>query len=197
MGDLSVPTDEFNETLYKAVKTPKSITLTEIMEQIQDGLIMEFGVASGESLRYIADHTLRHVYGFDSFDGLPEAWNALPAGAFKCKVPENLPGNVTLVQGLFQESIPLFLRGQLREKVALMHIDCDLYSSTKCILDHFKYFFQNGSIIIFDELVDYNGNDWKNHEFKAFAEFLVQTEYEWEYIGRWQNPHQAIFKLKM
>jgi len=197
VGDLSVPTDEFNENLYKAVKFSKGMNLTEVMEQIKDGLIMEFGVAEGESLRYFADHTKRHIYGFDSFDGLPEAWNNLPKGHFRCKVPEDIPGNVTLVQGVFQESIPLFLRGQKREKVALMHIDCDLYSSAKFVLDSFKYFFQDGSIIIFDEFIDY-GKDriWKDHEFKAFAEFLVQTEYNWECIGRWKD-YQAIFKLRM
>lgn len=196
MGDLSVPSDEFNEKLYRSVKESKTINLTQVMEEVKEGLIMEFGVASGESLRYIADHTRRLVYGFDCFDGLPESWNGLNPGHFACKPPENLPGNVELVQGLFQETIPLFLRGQKREKVALMHIDCDLYSSTKCILDHFKYNFQDGSIIIFDELIDYGVNEWKNHEFKAFAEFLVQTEYDYECLGKW-HVHQAIFKLKL
>ena len=84
MGDLSVPSDEFKEKLYRSVKESKTFTLTETFEQIQEGLIMEFGVASGESLKYIADHTKRQVYGFDSFKGLPEAWNGLAVGHFDC-----------------------------------------------------------------------------------------------------------------
>ena len=47
------------------------------------GIALEFGVASGNTLRTIAARGGREVYGFDSFDGLPEAWlNGMPAGAF-------------------------------------------------------------------------------------------------------------------
>src|SRR6185312_8949753 len=47
----------------------------------RDGLCVEFGVGTGGSLRKIAEHC--YVYGFDSFNGLPEDWrNRFPVGYF-------------------------------------------------------------------------------------------------------------------
>src|SRR5688500_7101450 len=39
-----------------------------------DGLIMEFGVYRGASLRKIARRCTVDVHGFDSFEGLPDDW---------------------------------------------------------------------------------------------------------------------------
>jgi hypothetical protein len=42
-----------------------------------DGLVMEYGVASGHTINQIADgFPHRTVYGFDSFQGLPEDWTS-------------------------------------------------------------------------------------------------------------------------
>ena len=41
-----------------------------------DGLWLEFGVSTRGSLAVIAEQTHAHVYGFDSFEGLPEDWYA-------------------------------------------------------------------------------------------------------------------------
>tara|TARA_R110002073_G_scaffold191088_1_gene349759 strand:+ start:234 stop:617 length:384 start_codon:yes stop_codon:yes gene_type:complete len=38
------------------------------------GLFLEFGVASGASINFIAANTDTTVHGFDSFQGLPEDW---------------------------------------------------------------------------------------------------------------------------
>jgi hypothetical protein len=51
------------------------------------GLILEFGVFSGNSINIIADKfPLRTIYGFDSFEGLPEEWErddkGFPLGFF-------------------------------------------------------------------------------------------------------------------
>jgi hypothetical protein len=37
----------------------------------QDGLLLEFGVANGDSIRHLAARTSRTIHGFDSFEGLP------------------------------------------------------------------------------------------------------------------------------
>ncbi len=44
-----------------------------------DGLILEFGVASGRTIRHIGALTDRSIHGFDSFKGLPESWRASAA----------------------------------------------------------------------------------------------------------------------
>src|SRR5210317_859467 len=46
-------------------------------EVYKDGDILEFGVWKGNSLKQMSTHfrnTSRKIYGFDSFEGLPEDW---------------------------------------------------------------------------------------------------------------------------
>jgi len=159
-----------------------------------DGLYLEFGVATGFTIKNIAAATQNKVYGFDSFEGLPEDWEGYQEkkGAFKCAIPKDLPSNVELLVGLFDETIPKFIEQHKNEKVAYMHVDCDIYSSTKCIFDNFKNMFQDGSVICFDELVHYPG--WEINEWKAWHEFLEETKYKWEVLGKYA-PHQVAFKI--
>ena len=50
-------------------------------------LWLEFGVASGISINYISRFTNDKVYGFDSFEGLPEKWrDGFNKGAFNMMV---------------------------------------------------------------------------------------------------------------
>ena len=44
---------------------------------LQNGLILEFGVRHGTSIRQLASLTSKPIYGFDSFEGLPEDWHRL------------------------------------------------------------------------------------------------------------------------
>ncbi|WP_051656756.1 hypothetical protein [Butyrivibrio sp. AE3004] len=74
------------------------------------------------------------IYGFDSFEGLPEDWFTASTdfneGSLRQgKIPE-VRKNVELVVGLFDATLTDFLEAH-KENVAFMHIDCDLYSSTK------------------------------------------------------------------
>ena len=50
-----------------------------------DGLILEFGVFSGRTVNHIAGLVgAQKVYGFNSFEGLPEAWRpGFEKGTFK------------------------------------------------------------------------------------------------------------------
>ena len=99
------------------------------------GMVLEFGVNDGSTIRHIAGLLPNsQVFGFDSFDGLPEAWAGAPAGTFaQAKLPE-VPDNVQLVQGWFDRTLPRFVDGQKDTKVSFLHIDCDLYSSTQTVL---------------------------------------------------------------
>ena len=142
-----------------------------------DGLIMEFGVFNGKSIRQIAALTTAQVHGFDSFEGIPEDWNHETSGSYSTEgiIPE-VPSNVTLHAGWFENSIAPFIQKE-NGPVRLMNIDCDLYSSTKTVLDGFARQVVPGTVIIFDE---YIGNiSWREDEHKAFIE-AAQT-YGWEY----------------
>jgi len=137
-----------------------------------DGLVLEFGVLRGRSLRQIANHyNDRTVYGFDTFEGLIEDWGDLHGkGAMtaKGKLPEDMPDNVKIVKGLIEDTLPEFLELH-KGTVAFAHIDTDTYTPAKCVLDHIAKRLVVGSIILFDEFRDYPG--YEEHEFKAFREF--------------------------
>lgn len=112
--------------------------LLEALKQISfDGLVCEFGVYKGHTLRIIADILPgRMAYGFDSFEGLPEGWRSgFGKGAFRVGIdnlPE-LPGNVKLYPGWFSATLPEMMEHDARP-AAFLHVDCDLYSSTKSVL---------------------------------------------------------------
>lgn len=161
--------------------------------EAMDGLILEFGVASGFTINQIARAVEgRKVYGFDSFDGLPEDWRPdVPADSFRQSALPVVEPNVELVVGMFADTLPDFLEKH-GEPVAFIHIDCDLYSSTKCVLDHLKDRMQDGTIIAFDEIRSYQG--FEEHEYKAFNEFLQETGYNWQCIGQ-HGGEQAAFKI--
>ena len=71
-------------------------------------LWLEFGVASGKTINYISKFTNNKVYGFDSFEGLPENWrDGFGKGAFSRN--GNLPevnANVELIKGWFDNTLP-------------------------------------------------------------------------------------------
>ncbi len=144
------------------------------------GLWLEFGVARGDSINFIAAQIdPLAIHGFDSFFGLPEDWNRLfRKGAFSLQGA--LPAvrqNVTLHVGLFQESLPAFL---LRTPgiVAFAHIDSDLYSSASFVLDRLSDRLSRGTVLAFDEFI--TPSPMKN-EAHAFSEFLHRTG--WKYEG--------------
>ena len=149
----------------------------------KDKLFLEFGVFEGWSINFCSSLIPEaKFYGFDSFEGLPETWNSrFFKGSFDVK--GNLPkvnDNVSLIKGYFNETLPKFLE-EHKEKAAFIHIDCDLYSSTKTIFDNIYDRIVPNTVIQFDEYYNYPG--WRNHEFKAFQEFCKKYSVEYEYIG--------------
>jgi hypothetical protein len=155
---------------------------------VPEGLFLEFGVYTGSSINKIATaKPTKHVFGFDSFEGLPEKWDRsdmnFDQGHFSLRggLPSVLP-NVTLIKGWFNETLPNFVRQQHGKRIAFLHIDCDLYSSTKDVLNSLQHMFQDKMIIVFDELINYPG--YEKHELLAFFEFL-QANKTWsvEWIG--------------
>lgn len=144
----------------------------------KEGLVLEFGVASGRTIKHIARDSARKIHGFDSFEGLPETWRTgFETGAFKQNMP-SVPSNVSLHKGWFSQTLPPFLSAN-SEAVALLHVDCDLYSSTAFVLAQLKDRIRKGAVIVFDEYFNYPG--WKQHEHKAFEEFTAETGLQFRY----------------
>ena len=157
-----------------------------------DGLYLEFGVALGNSIRGIGQlNPTKTIYGFDSFKGLPEAWGTLPKGCFACQPPTNLPANVVLIIGLFQDTLEEFLSSH-PGNVAFVHIDSDIYSAAKYVLTTLAPRIISGTIIAFDEIYGHiNCKD--NNEGRAFAEFLNETGLRAECLGHCED--KAVFSL--
>jgi hypothetical protein len=152
------------------------------------GLALEFGVANGYSLTLIAKHpTRRAVFGFDSFEGLPEDWvmgpgKVAPKGWFSIAHPEHFawPANVTIVQGWFEDSLPRFLVEQ-SEPIAFVHIDCDLYSSARTALNLLAKSLAPGVVLVFDELIEFDPGPgryefWREGEWRALLESGIRVE---------------------
>ena len=146
----------------------------------KDGLVLEFGVRFGTSIRQIAALVDQEVHGFDSFEGLPEAWHHLPKGSYSTKgVIPSVQENVILHIGLFEETLPGFVE-KFQDPIRFINIDCDTFSSTKTVLDFLAGQITHGTVIVFDE---YIGNEnWREDEFKAFQEAVLRYDWEYEYL---------------
>jgi hypothetical protein len=175
-----------------------------------DGLWMEFGVYRGKTISVIAEYTKKTVYGFDSFEGLHEDWDRdNPKGAYSLGgiIPEEAidgslematagqatkswPPNVKLIKGYFEDVLPAFVQ-EHRAPVAFMHIDSDLYSSAKTILSQFRERIIPGTVICFDDWCGYPICTDRNHEIKAFAEFLLETGYSYEVLAYQTNSRYS------
>ena len=158
-----------------------------VLKQLEiEGMIAEFGVKSGNTINQLATKPAlrkKTIYGFDSFTGIPEDWGGTRTLKGQLSNLGKLPKvnkNIKLITGWFKDSLPSFLQEHATEKFALIHIDCDLYSSTKDILDNIKNHVAIGTIIIFDEFFNYP--NWQNHEYKAFQEFLSESNHKIKYL---------------
>lgn len=162
-----------------------------LMHIPNEGLILEFGVASGNTFWQICSIVApRRAYGFDWFYGLPEDWNDTnPKGKFSTDgaVPHILM-NGELIVGLVQDTLDEFLRMH-RGSIAFAHLDMDLYSSTKFVLEKLAPRCGNGTVLLFDEIVG-NAKD----EEAAFLEFLAYTGFDFEFVTR-RNKDAIAYRL--
>jgi hypothetical protein len=122
-----------------------------------EGDTAELGVYYGGTSRFIAannNNAIHHAY--DTFEGIPEndvCENGYQKGEFAATDSErvlrvlNLP-NIKVHKGLFPATA-------IDAKYKLVHIDVDIYQSTKAGLEFFVPRMVIGGIIILDDL------DWK------------------------------------
>jgi len=158
------------------------------------GVICEFGVASGRTINHIAMvKPERVIHGFDGFVGLPENWrNEFPKGTFAQPVPM-VKANVKLHVGPFSETLPKFA-SSLDEDITFLHIDCDLYSSTKEIFVNLGDRIKPGTVIVFDEYMNYPG--CRFHEWRAFQEFISSSRLRYEYIALVPSHQQVAVMIQ-
>jgi hypothetical protein len=148
------------------------------------GMLLEFGVFKGATIRRIAGTCPdEKVFGFDSFRGLPERWVGSRNASTTMDVGGNLPSvpsNVTLIAGWFDATLPKFL-AEHPGPVGFLHIDCDIYSSTRTVFEALKDRLAPGCVIVFDEFFGYHG--FKRHEYRAFHEFLAASGRKFRFVS--------------
>ena len=166
-----------------------------IKQANKTGLFIEFGVGCGYSVNYIAERINGIIFGFDSFLGLPGKWNDyFDVGAFSLQGrPPACRENVKLVVGLFEETLPKFIK-DYSEPLSFLHIDCDLYSSTKTVFKYLGDRINSGVIIVFDEY--FNVCYWKHNEFKAFQEFVAERKILYDYLGYNSKGSQVAVRIR-
>ena len=158
-----------------------------------DGLYCEFGVWTGGTINHIASRTNHTIHGFDSFEGLPETWRTgAEKGTFKMSGLPEVRENVKLHKGRFSESLPVWAK-EHPGPMAFMHLDADLYSSTKTVFDVLGDRVVPGTVIEFDEYFNYPG--WQEGEYKAFQEFVESRGVEFEYLGYCDRDYQVSVRI--
>lgn len=160
---------------------------------VDNGLVLEFGVRFGSSIRQIAALAGQEVHGFDSFEGLPEAWHHEPRGSYSTKgAMPSIPENVILHAGWFEDTLPGFLETH-SAPVRFMNIDCDLYSSTKTVFDLLAERIIAGTVMVFDEYISHE--HWRDDEFRAFQEAVVKYGWNYEYLCFSFNTKQVVVRV--
>lgn len=147
----------------------------------REGLVLEFGVRHGVSIRHLASHCDQDIHGFDSFRGLPSAWGGEPEGVYTTEgaLPD-VPDNVTLHEGLFEDTLGTFLDAHSGD-IRFCNVDCDIYGSTVTVLDTLAPRIKPGTVIVFDEYLI--NPTWRDDEFKAFAEAVAKYGWQYHYIA--------------
>lgn len=154
---------------------------------------LEFGVADGESFDWWMSQNLHpesRFHGFDTFTGLPEDFGPYKKGTFNSGViPSIKDDRGKFYQGLFQQTLPAFLKNFDNTKKTVVMLDADIYSATLFALTSLAPHLKKDDIILFDEFVV------PTHEFLAYQNFVESYYFNLELIGVANNYYFAAFKV--
>lgn len=167
------------------------------------GLAIELGVFNGHSLAAIRGVRKPPVVGFDCWTGLPSAWDRgdgasdHPVGRFATSRPTDVANGVTLVDGLFADSLPPWLASH-EDPIQFMHVDCDLYESAATALALVGPRLAPGAVIVFDELVDWAQQsypNWPQGEWRALVEWIRASGVALRPIAHSSHEQAAFVKV--
>lgn len=160
-----------------------------------DGDIVECGIGYSRTFQILAcllkreNNAKRKLYGFDSFEGFPEPTveDTSPRnpkkGEWKVLTPTQLmrilellridktfiDAHIRIVKGFLEDTLPQ----SAVEKIALLHLDVDLYLSYKVCLEQLFPKVVPGGVVLFDE---YASPKWPGAR-KAIDEYFQDTPY--------------------
>lgn len=183
---------------------------------VRDYDLYEFGVYTGKGIGQKLDFLNasagvkpRHVWGFDSFEGLPVTDDNPGSGYLDVRSIDNsfqewkatekyvLANinfeNTTLIKGFYNESLNAKLVDRLHMRPAWwVNIDCDLYVSTFQALD---WMFANklmrpGTIVYYDDL-QFQTKE-RNSELKAHREITAKYNVMWKEKSQHNNFYNEM-----
>lgn len=158
------------------------------------GDVLEFGVYKGTSIvrllsfrDLLENEASRKIFGFDVFGKFPENLelesdkqfvqkfeNAGGYGIRKKELEFHLDAkgfkNYELIEGDILQTIPEFIAKNRHRKIALLHIDVDVYEPTKMILENLWDNVVKGGILMLDDYGTVEG------ETKAVDEFFKNRD---------------------
>tara|TARA_X000000950_G_scaffold286763_1_gene396723 strand:- start:880 stop:1569 length:690 start_codon:yes stop_codon:yes gene_type:complete len=162
------------ESIHKQLlESTRKISLT--------GYWCEFGVREGRSLNWlIKEYPHQIIHAFDSWEGLPEDWNhgTGKVADMRCNPPV-VPKHIQLHKGWFKDTLPAW-KQQHKGPIAFLHMDADIYSSTKEVLVSLDKQIVAGTVITFDEFCNFRlsgkMSKWQDQEFLAVIEWLDECK---------------------
>lgn len=159
------------------------------------GAIVELGVRHGTTLRHlVARAGDSAVFGFDSFEGLPEAWQGQPAGLYRAPgALSHLPPDARVAVGLFADTLPRFA-AEHTAPLRLVHVDCDLHRSTAEAFAALDRWLIAGTVLVFDEYLCNPG--WQEEEHRALDELLARRGLSADYLAFSLFTKQAVVRLR-
>ena len=156
---------------------------------------LEFGVSGGYSFSWWVkrnSHPGSRFTGFDTFEGLPEDWGGFSKGAMSTnsQVPQLDDKRVSFIKGLFQDTLPDFVKALDKTKRKVIMMDADLYTSTLFTLTTLAPFLEKGDIVLFDQF------NVPLHEFLAFSNFTDSYYLKFQLIGAANNYYFCAFEMQ-
>jgi hypothetical protein len=160
---------------------------------------LEFGVYKGESIKYFADINTdpdSRFIGFDTFTGLPEDWTEF-SRTVKSKtfdtggeIPQSDDMRISFIKGMFQDTLPKFMKEYKTANQLVINSDSDIYSSTMFFLTYANDAIVPGTIILFDEFYSVM------HEFRALEDYCSSYMRSYEVIAAARNHAQIAIRMR-
>jgi O-methyltransferase len=186
-----------NSVLRDAAQPYFDMAFQTIRSMQLRGDYLEFGVYAGTSFILAASSAAKHGLGtmryfaFDSFEGLPEAEGGIFNRGDFCRSEQDFTRMITKagvpldkvvkVKGWYHQSLTKDIKEKYRlDRAAIVHIDCDLYSSTRDVLSFLQDIVQIGTILIFDDWHVFH-NEKRSQDLgeeKAFREWPLRSAFE-------------------
>ncbi len=189
------------------VRIGKIISQYELYRSIINlpGQVVECGVFKGASLIRLAafreileGQASRKLVGFDAFGKFPQpkgeadqkfvqefetaAGEGISQEELESVLAYKQAGNFELVPGNILETVPAYCEAHPELRIALLHIDVDVYDATLCILENLFDRIVSGGVLMLDDYGTLEG------ESRAVDEFIQGTGYKIEKLPYAPTP---------